>query len=68
MKMLMLNVFPRTLLQEKLTLEKKIYSTSLKEALSVRSIAHTRLTTETLVILITVMSSVTLITEIIKFG
>ena len=29
--MLMLNVFPRTLLQEKLTLEKKIYSTSLKE-------------------------------------
>ena len=31
MKMLMLNVFPRTLLQEKLTLEKKIYSTSLKE-------------------------------------
>ena len=31
MKMLMLNVFPRTLLQEKLTLETKIYSTSLKE-------------------------------------
>ena len=29
--MLMLNVFPRTLLQEKLTLETKIYSTSLKE-------------------------------------
>ena len=29
--MLMLSVFPRTLLQEKLTLEKKIYSTSLKE-------------------------------------
>ena len=31
MKMLMLNVFPRTLLQEKLTLETNIYSTSLKE-------------------------------------
>ena len=68
MKMLMLNFFPRTLLQEKLTLETNIYSTSLKECLSVRSIAHTRLSTETLVILITVMSSVTLITEIIKFG
>ena len=31
MKMLMLNVLPRTLLQEKLTLETNIYSTSLKE-------------------------------------
>ena len=29
--MLMLNVFPRTLVQEKLTLETNIYSTSLKE-------------------------------------
>ena len=31
MKMLMLSFFPRTLLQEKLTLETNIYSTSLKE-------------------------------------
>ena len=71
MKMLVLNVFPRTLLQETLTLETKIYSTSLKECFvsySTYKVVNGNPGYILAYILITVMSSVTLITEIIKFG